>query len=280
MAGLRLRSADATAFGALLQASPAPPPGAPTPVVLPSRSGQFAVTLRGVLTPAECRAVVEATERRGYGAALLNVGGGREVYSPDHRDSARVIVDSPEFADALFARVAHALPPTLESGESGGGVWRLVGLNERLRFLRYDAGQKFEAHYDGAFERGPESGALAGQRTFVTLLLYLNEGYDLLRRGRWRRRRRAGARSCRRARRGPRAHARPQDSARGAAARRRPQVRAAHRRALRPRELSGGGERTEEERTRPTNAQLHATFPRPDERRHPNSNDDDFRASN
>ena len=184
MIAVRLRSADASAFGALLQASPAPPPGAPTPVALPSRSGQFAVTLRGVLTPAECRAVVEATERRGYGAALLNVGGGREVYSPDHRDSARVIVDSPEFADALFARVAHALPPTLESGTrghgngGGGAVWRLVGLNERLRFLRYDAGQKFGAHYDGAFERGPESGSLSGNRTFVTLLLYLNEGYE------------------------------------------------------------------------------------------------------
>jgi len=190
-ASIRLRSADAAAFGALLQASPAPPPGAPTPVALPSGSGQFAVTLRGVLTPAECRAVVEATERRGYGAALLNVGGGREVYSPDDRDSARAIVDSPEFADALFARVAHALPPTIErgnasgsgGGDSGGGggggtMWRLVGLNERLRFLRYDAGQKFGAHYDGAFMRGPESGALAGQRTFVTLLLYLNEGYE------------------------------------------------------------------------------------------------------
>ena len=153
--------------------APAPAPAA-EPFALPGGQTQFAVKLRGVLSAAECAAVVAETERRGYGAALLNVGGGREVLATEVRDSARVIVDSPEFADALFARVAHALPRALGPA---GSRWRLVGLNERLRFLRYDAGQRFEMHHDGAFER-PRRGALAGQRTFVTVLLYLNEGYE------------------------------------------------------------------------------------------------------
>ena len=78
----------------------------------------------------------------------------------------------------LFARVAHALPPTLGGAGAGGNTWRLVGLNERLRFLRYDVGQKFEAHCDGAFVRGAEAAAFAGQRTFITLLLYLNKEYE------------------------------------------------------------------------------------------------------
>jgi hypothetical protein len=123
-----------------------------------------------VLSPAECQALIAETERRGYGQALLNVGGGREVLVTDVRDSSRCIVDSPEFADALFARLRHALP-------AAEGGWALVGLNERLRFLRYDTpGQKFAVHRDGAFVR--TQGPLAGQRTLVTLLLYLNEGYQ------------------------------------------------------------------------------------------------------
>ena len=46
-----------------------------------------------------------------------------------------------------------------------------MGLNERLRFLRYDPGQYFLQHPDGHFSRGRR------ERSFITLLLYLNEGY-------------------------------------------------------------------------------------------------------
>ena len=171
--GHRVRGPATEAFGALLGAPPALPAGA-VPVALPVE--RFAVALHGVLSPAECAAVIAETERRGHGMALLNIGGGREVEAPGVRDSARVIIDSPEFADALFARVAAALPPEQRLG--GGFTWRLVGLNERLRLLRYDAGQHFAPHFDGCFVRGAEAGALQGQRTFITLLLYLNEEYS------------------------------------------------------------------------------------------------------
>lgn len=140
----RLRCADAASFAALLGDAP---PGLATAPAHPVFGGaRFAAVLDGVLSPAACQAIIADTERRGYVAALLNMGGGVEALRPDVRSNTRCIVDSPEFADALFARVRHALP------EEFFGA-RIVGLNERLRFLRYDPGERFRVHRDGSFER-------------------------------------------------------------------------------------------------------------------------------
>jgi len=53
------------------------------------------------------------------------------------------------------------------------GEFELVGLNERLRFLRYDPGQKFVPHTDGQYRRQDGS----GEKSFITVQLYLNEGF-------------------------------------------------------------------------------------------------------
>ena len=45
------------------------------------------------------------------------------------------MVDSPGAATAVWARLAPLVPPTWPAG------WRAVGLNERLRFLRYEPGE-------------------------------------------------------------------------------------------------------------------------------------------
>ncbi len=66
-----------------------------------------------------------------------------------------------------------ALPcPCLVDGS--GRTWSVEGVNERMRFLRYHPGQEFKPHLDGQFER--LTGPKAGDRSFVTLQLYLNEG--------------------------------------------------------------------------------------------------------
>jgi predicted 2-oxoglutarate/Fe(II)-dependent dioxygenase YbiX len=46
------------------------------------------------------------------------------------------------------------------------------GLNERLRFYRYDEGQKFDWHRDGYYE------SPSGKRSFLTFMIYLNDGSD------------------------------------------------------------------------------------------------------
>jgi hypothetical protein len=52
------------------------------------------------------------------------------------------------------------------------GDFTAVGVNERLRFYRYDVGEQFEWHYDGCFEREN------GERSFLTYMIYLNEGFE------------------------------------------------------------------------------------------------------
>ena len=107
------------------------------------------------------------TGERGY--RLADVSG---VIDETARKSGRVCVDAPALAGQIFERLRPALPSTWLCG----GLWRLKGLNERLRFLRYGRqGDFFHRHRDGCYDRN------AGERSFVTLLLYLNEGY----RGAW-----------------------------------------------------------------------------------------------
>jgi hypothetical protein len=131
--------------------------------------GLYAVVVDGVLSRAECAALVAATERRGYVPALLNKGRGREVLEPSFRRGDRRIVDDPRLARLIFDRVRPFVEPSR-------GRWRLVGANERLRFLKYAAGDFFKLHGDGSYVRG--AGPRRGETSFVTLLVYLNDGAD------------------------------------------------------------------------------------------------------
>ncbi len=74
------------------------------------------------------------------------------------------MLDDPELAAWLYSRIAPFVPQ----------IWnrdcKALGLNERLRFLRYDKGQQFASHYDGRFERAN------GECSYVTYQLYLNCG--------------------------------------------------------------------------------------------------------
>ena len=136
---------------------------------------RYAAVVDGVLAAGDAAWLIQQapaaqdpyTGERGY--RLADVSG---VIDETARKSGRVCVDAPALAGQIFERLRPALPATWLCG----GLWRLKGLNERLRFLRYGRqGDFFHRHRDGCYERN------AGERSFVTLLLYLNEGY----RGAW-----------------------------------------------------------------------------------------------
>jgi len=109
-------------------------------VVLPNvkDSGKLAFILLNVFIPKECSEWIKLTEERGYAPALVNVGT-HEVLMTDFRNNDRCIIDDIDMANTLFERIKSYLPEKWEN-------YNLVGLNERLRFLRYDPGQKFEKH--------------------------------------------------------------------------------------------------------------------------------------
>lgn len=108
-------------------------------------NNKFILGLKNVFSKQECQDLINRSEQHIYEAALVNFG---KVYVIDKtvRDSGRVMLDDHSFAAEIYGRVRSWLPQKM-MGHT------LSGVNERLRFLRYDVSQQFAPHYDGSFER-------------------------------------------------------------------------------------------------------------------------------
>lgn len=117
-------------------------------------------TVDNVLTPEECKELIQITEGDGYKSAPITTRKGF-VHKPEVRNNTRVIDDNPERAEWLFEKIKQYLPEQ---------IWnhKLVGLNERFRFYKYVPGEYFKWHFDGAYERSPI------EKSFLTVLIYLN----------------------------------------------------------------------------------------------------------
>ncbi|MCJ1432593.1 hypothetical protein MMC27_001950 [Xylographa pallens] len=148
-----------------------------TQTQLPEYSNQYAVVLDNVLTAAECNQLIQAAEAStpaGWEPAMINVGGGRQMLALDTRNCGRIIWDDSEIIGKIWNRVKDHVPelqsfcnyPGLKRQET----WQMTRLNERMRFLKYGAGQYFNAHCDGAYETPDKT-----ERSFYTLHMYLNE---------------------------------------------------------------------------------------------------------
>ena len=121
-------------------------------------------TVTDFFTPAECREWIDFAEAIGFAAAPITTGSG-PVMRPDIRNNQRVMVDDMPRAHELFRRAKDYLPQVQ-------GDWKLAGINERLRFYRYDEGQQFDWHFDGYFQRE------SGERSRLTFMVYLNGDFE------------------------------------------------------------------------------------------------------
>ena len=101
---------------------------------------------------------------------MLNAGPGNQILATETRKSDRCMLDDEALAGAIFARVRHVIPKTHRGR-------KVVGLNERLRFLRYRKGDYFVKHMDGTYVR-PDGHKCAGDISCLTFLLYLNEEFS------------------------------------------------------------------------------------------------------
>lgn len=118
-------------------------------------------TVPAVLTAAECARCIARIEALGPTPAPISTSRG-PVLLPRARSNSRVILDDRRLAAELFDRLVPHLPPQLLR-------MRVVGVNERFRFYRYQPGQHFALHQDGSFARNAE------ERSLLTLLIYLNQ---------------------------------------------------------------------------------------------------------
>ncbi|KAJ7207264.1 hypothetical protein GGX14DRAFT_636851 [Mycena pura] len=142
---------------------------------LPEYEGCYAIVLDSLLSKPELSSILEEAERQPWQVAQVNAGT-RAFTNTSYRNGQRIIYDSFELSRKIFEKVRPHLSAIEEIEEPvwipgvGDAVqkWRMVRMNERLRFLRYPKGGFFRAHVDGCYENEAN-----GQRTFYTLQLYL-----------------------------------------------------------------------------------------------------------
>lgn len=129
-----------------------------------TRGHELALTVAGLLPGDECQALIEQSEARGFEPAPITTARGFQM-RPDIRNNTRVMYDDHALARRLWKRLhAHvpwAWPPP----------WVAAGLNERFRIYRYEPGQSFRWHFDGAFQR------TTSESSMFTVLVYLNDDF-------------------------------------------------------------------------------------------------------
>ncbi|XP_071088608.1 uncharacterized protein [Haliotis cracherodii] len=125
---------------------------------------KLAFVLENVLSPEECQWFIEKTEQKGYKRALVTLGD-RQESKPELRNSSRYMWESTKESEKLWNRVKTYIPEVFNGRKA-------LGLNERLRFLRYEPGEYFRIHKDGIYTKKNM------ERSYITVQLYLNEGFQ------------------------------------------------------------------------------------------------------
>lgn len=126
--------------------------------------GDKIFTIPNVLTAEECADFIRLTERTGFDAAPITTAAGF-LMRPQVRNNTRVMLDDTNRAAWLWDRLARFVHGQL-------GPWTAVGLNERFRYYRYEPGQYFRWHGDGAFVRA------YNERSLFTAMIYLNDDFE------------------------------------------------------------------------------------------------------
>lgn len=154
-----------------------------------SRFGGRCLALRNVLTQEECSYLIQEMSTGGEVNPV--------TYRQDYRRNDRCTFESRELASLLWQRVrpvAQELalfvdaedpsrqrlqtfepgicPEELRVGYGCEGLWVPVGLNECVRFCRYNPGGFFRAHCDGRFRRSDD------EMSFFTCMFYLDGVMD------------------------------------------------------------------------------------------------------
>ncbi|KAF8630213.1 hypothetical protein AX17_005469 [Amanita inopinata Kibby_2008] len=179
-----------------------------TPLANDYPSTDFYVkVLEGVFTPKECRALIrfaetgvfdtdvdEAMDTREelgekenpWKQAGVNYGieEHQQIVDTSYRNSERILRFDKDVSGWVSERIAPYIKEVVEikPGSEWESIvslpgknkktWKLVGLNERLSFLKYSRGHFFKEHCDGQIEL-PD-----GRKSRITVQVYLKGGLD------------------------------------------------------------------------------------------------------
>ena len=112
----------------------------------------------------ECDRHIRMSEDIGFEEALVTTERGA-IRAASLRNNDRVMFKSEDVANWLWEYAEEFVPTEFEGR-------RAVGINELVRFYRYDVDQQFKWHQDFPYERDN------GEKSYLTLLIYLNENFE------------------------------------------------------------------------------------------------------
>lgn len=157
-----------------------------------------AFVLHNLFSPMECTQLIRLAEDDGFDSATVEGPEGNQITRKDIRSCDRCIIDDVKLAASIFERILKAIRGTkfeekvmhapwvvLSNNSEEGGPDNneernritAVGLNERMRFLKYTKGHFFAPHQDIRFTRGSEYGERAGETSQITVQIYLNDKF-------------------------------------------------------------------------------------------------------
>jgi len=147
-------------------------------------NGFYLKVIDDFLTSEECAALIalaESDDSWKQAAVHYGIGAHQNYVNTEYRNSERILRFDHEAAENLYQRLLPYVQELVEIkrgdkwesivGQPGrlSGTWKMVGLNERLSFLRYEQGHYFRGHCDGQLEL-PD-----GRKSRVTLQIYLGD---------------------------------------------------------------------------------------------------------
>ena len=130
-------------------------------------------TVPGLFAPAECAALLAAAADHEWFPATVNRAEGRAV-DAHLRDSSTAVLRDPALAADLYRRILPHVPARMstELGSRGRVRMDVAGVHVPLRIYRYEPGQHFGPHQDQSYA------GEGGTRSLLTLMVYLNEGFE------------------------------------------------------------------------------------------------------
>lgn len=116
------------------------------------------------LSHQECDELIAKSEKLGYEEAKVNIHG-KQVLMTMVRNNLRVMYTDEAHAETLWNKIKEYAPAQI-------GYSRAFGLNEMLRFYKYEEGHRFKMHRDGSHIRN------AIEASQYSFLIYLNDDFE------------------------------------------------------------------------------------------------------
>ena len=146
-------------------------------------------TIKNILSVKECEILIGEAEKSGFQPSPPSGGGHGQTPRTGARTSQFYVKDNKELADILWDRVKEFVPNSLRdikpvpymNSFTKGDEFKPIGVNEHLRFYKYDPGQFILKHDDyrmSRFRYDVDTDQYYEQMSFLTLIIYLNEGFQ------------------------------------------------------------------------------------------------------